>query len=790
MNILRCEFIGEAVRVKNILLFFFLLMPTIIFGQDINIQSLKSMNNEDLKTYLNRAQEEGYSLDQIKIIAKAQGLSDFEIAEFERRATELGLNELTSDLSTEAEGVSTSMFGLTENSEPEEAISPSEIIFGSSFFNNPNISSAPSLNLATPESYEIGPGDELAISIWGAAQNEYTSKITREGYLKIERIGPVYLSGLTIAQAKQKLKDRLSKIYSGINSNFNKVFFDLSLLNSRSIVVNIIGNVVGPGTYTLSSLANPLNALYAAGGPNENGSYREITVIRGGKEVHSIDLYDYFIKGALKSFSLRDQDIILVPSYKNRIFLSGEFKTIGMFELKDSESISDLLLYNGGISSRGVKNQVYVEKVDGLSKSVRTVEKKDFKEFILNDGDIVEAREVGDEIKNIVSIEGAVMTPGRYELNKNLSVSSLIESAGGFKQNALRTRGYIIREVDGFPQEAKTVDLEKALSLNQNYTLRNNDKLVIPSIEELSGSKSVSISGEINSGGDYPFFKGMTIVDLILMSNGISEKGSYEDITIYRSTYDETQLNPVETINLSLDEGYSNLSSDQNIELLENDLVVIRSKLGYQPKEFVSVSGLVKKPGNYALKSNNYSVFDLIKDFEGFLPNAELNGIKLKRKTEFEEIVDTEISLDEFLEIGLDIDKIIKSNGQLNEYNLTLKSGDEIIVPKADNSIEVSGSVQKPTAMSYKKGLTTSAAINAAGGFGLDAKKSRVYVVYQNGSIKSSKSFLIFRKYPKLLPGSKVFVPKKAEDKTKTSVGEIVGYTTSLVSIIALIKSL
>ena len=801
MNILKCEFIGEAVRVKNILLFFFLLMPTIIFGQDINIQSLKSMNNEDLKTYLNRAQEEGYSLDQIKIIAKAQGLSDFEIAEFERRATELGLNELTSDLSTEAEGVSTSMFGLTENSEPEKAISPSEIIFGSSFFNNPNISSAPSLNLATPESYEIGPGDELAISIWGAAQNEYTSKITREGYLKIERIGPVYLSGLTIAQAKQKLKDRLSKIYSGINSNFNKVFFDLSLLNSRSIVVNIIGNVVGPGTYTLSSLANPLNALYAAGGPNENGSYREITVIRGGKEVHSIDLYDYFIKGALKSFSLRDQDIILVPSYKNRIFLSGEFKTIGMFELKDSESISDLLLYNGGISSRGVKNQVYVEKVDGLSKSVRTVEKKDFKEFILNDGDIVEAREVGDEIKNIVSIEGAVMTPGRYELNKNLSVSSLIESAGGFKQNALRTRGYIIREVDGFPQEAKTVDLEKALSLNQNYTLRNNDKLVIPSIEELSGSKSVSISGEINSGGDYPFFKGMTIVDLILMSNGISEKGSYEDITIYRSTYDETQLNPVETINLSLDEGYSNLSSDQNIELLENDLVVIRSKLGYQPKEFVSVSGLVKKPGNYALKSNNYSVFDLIKDFEGFLPNAELNGIKLKRKTESEEIQtlidkaeglnnDVTTELSEFIEIGLDINSIINSNGLLDEYNLTLKSGDEIIVPKADNSIEVSGSVQKPTAMSYKKGLTTSAAINAAGGFGLDAKKSRVYVVYQNGSIKSSKSFLIFRKYPKLLPGSKVFVPKKAEDKTKTSVGEIVGYTTSLVSIIALIKSL
>ncbi len=796
-----CEFVGEAMRIKNILLFFLVLMPSIIFSQDINIQSLKSMSNEDLKTYLNQAQKEGYSLDQIKIIAKAQGISDFEIAELERRATELGLNEMTDDTLIEMEGVNTSMFGLTEINETEETIPPDEIIFGSSFFNNPNISSTPSLNVATPESYEIGPGDELAISIWGAAQNEYNSKITREGYLKIERIGPVYLSGLTIAQAKQKLKDKLSKIYSGINSNFNKVFFDLTLLNSRSIVVNIAGNVIGPGAYTLSSLANPLNALYAAGGPNENGTYREIAVIRGGKEVHSIDLYDYFIKGTLKNFSLRDQDIILVPSYKNRIFLSGEFKTIGVFELKDSESISDLLLYSGGISSKGVKNQLYLERVDGLSKSVSTVEKKNFKEFILNDGDIVEAREVGDEIKNLVSVEGAVLIPGRYELNKNLNVRSLIKSAGGFKDNALKTRGYIIREVDGFPQEAKTVDLEGALSLDQDYTLRNNDKLIIASIEELSGSKSVSISGEINSSGDYPFFKGMTVIDLILMSSGVTEKGSYEDITIYRSTYDETQLNPVETIRVSLNEGFINLSSDQNIKLVENDLVVIRSKLGYQPKEFVSASGLVKKPGDYALKTNNYSVFDLIKDFEGFLPNAELNGVKLRRKVKVEEIDDLidniddgtkveAIDLDKFIEIGLDINRIIKSNGLLDEYNLTLKSGDEIIVPKSDNSIEVSGSVQQATAMSYKKGLTTSAAINAAGGFGLDAKKSRVYVIYQNGSIGSTKSFLIFRKYPKLLPGSKVFVPKKAGNNNKTSVGEIVGYTTSLVSIIALIKSL
>ena len=797
-NILRliCEFISEAVRFKNILLLFLLLMPLIIFGQDINIQSLKSMNNEDLKTYLNKAQKEGYSLDQIKTIAKAQGISDFEIAEFERRATELGLNELTDDTLIETEGVNTSMFGLKEIIETEETIPPDEIIFGSSFFNNPNISSAPSLNVATPESYEIGPGDELAISIWGAAQNEYNSKITREGYLKIERIGPVYLSGLTIAQAKLKLKDKLSKIYSGINSNFNKVFFDLTLLNSRSIIVNIAGNVIGPGTYTLSSLANPLNALYAAGGPNENGTYREIAVIRGGKEVHSIDLYDYFIRGSLKSFSLRDQDIILVPSYKNRIFLSGEFKTIGVFELKDSESISDLLLYSGGISSKGVKNQLYLERVDGLSKSVSTVEKKNYKEFILNDGDIVEAREVGDEIKNLVSVEGAVMIPGRYELNKNLSVRSLIESAGGLKESALKERAYLIREIDGLEQEAQTINLLASLNSTKTYKLRNNDKLIIPSLEELMSIKSVSISGEVNNPNEYPFFEGMTAVDLILMAQGINEKGSYEDITIYRSTYDESQLNPVETIVISLDKGYGNLNSKQNIELSANDLVVVRSKLGYQPKEFVTVSGLVKKPGDYALKSNKYSVFDLIKDFNGFLPDAQLNGVKLKRVSELNEIseligeAEEDDVLDEYIEIGLNVDLILKSEGSLDQYNLTLKPGDQIMVPKSDNSIEITGAVQKASAISFKRGVTVRKAINAAGGFGIDAKKNRVYVVYQNGGIRSTKSFLFFKNYPKLLPGSKVFVPEKDESVDKTSIGEIVGYTTSLVSIIALIKSL
>ena len=802
-----CEFIGEAMKIKRILLFL-ILIPTILFSQnvsdlkqDMNMKTLREMSDKEIKSYWMQAQERGYTLNQIKTLARAQGASESDLIEFERRVKKIGetdLKEEDDDL-VKTQNELTSIFGLKIDEKSEEEVDkPYSFVnlgvFGSEFFNNPNINTSPQINIATPESYELGPGDELAISIWGAAENEYSSEISREGYLKIERIGPVYLSGLTIMEAKSKLKDRLSKIYSGLNSNYNKVFIDVSLLSSRSIIVNITGNIQAPGTYTLSSLISPLNAIYAAGGPSDNGSYRDIKILRSGKEIHSIDLYDYFVKGGLKSFSLRDQDVILIPSYKKRVFLNGEFKTNGIFEVKENESVSDLLLYNGGIASFGTKSEIYIERIDGLGKSIKTVSKNDFKTFLLNDGDIIEARRVGDEIKNSVSVEGAIMIPGQYELLKNPDIFSLIKSAGGLKENALKKRGYIIREVDGFPQEVKTVDLERVLSLTENYTLRNNDKLVIASIEELSGPKSVSISGEINEGGSYPFFTGMTIVDLILMSKGLTEKGSYDDINIYRSTYDKSQLNPVETFTTSLNDGYSNLSSKDNIELLENDLVVIRSKLGYQVKEFVSVSGLVKKPGNYALKSNEYSVYDLIQDFDGFLPDAQLNGVKLKRKVindEVKELVgDLDDDIDDFIEIGLDINRITDSNGRLDEYNLTLKSGDEIIIPKTDNSIEVSGSVQKATAMSYRRGLTTIAAINAAGGFGLDAKKSRVYVVYQNGSINSTKSFLFFKNYPKLLPGAKVFVPKKSEKTNQTSVGEIVGYTTSLVSIIALIKSL
>ena len=764
-----------------------LLIPLIIFSQDLNIKSVMNMSDAQLMNYWESAQEQGYTIEQIKTLAKVQGVSDSDVNMLEKRINNFVLSP-GSNTSSDSEISQTSEFGVvTEQS--LEAEKESSIIFGSNFFNNPDINSTPQFNVATPSSYELGPGDELSISIWGAAENEFTSNITRDGYLKIERIGPVYLSGLTISEAKYKLESRLSKIYSGLKSNVNKVFFDLSLLKTRSIVVNITGNVIGPGTYTLSSLSNPLNALYAAGGPSDNGSFRDIKIIRGQKEVHSVDLYDYFVKGELVPFSLKDQDVILVPTYKNRILAEGSFKEKGLFELKENETINDLLFFSGGISSLGYKEKVFINRVNGLNRENKSVSIENYKNFKLKDGDNIEARATSGQLINTVSVEGAINVPGSFELEKNQNISDLIESAGGLREDAFKARAYLIREINGIPQEAETVDLNNS----KGYALKNNDNLFIPSLKDLTVDKTVTISGEIKEAGDYPFFNGMTAVDLILMSKGLTESGSNNGITIYRSTYDKTKSKPIKTINFDLNDGYKNLTSEQNIILKPNDLMIIREKEGFQGKESVSVQGLVNKPGNYALLNNNYSVYDLIQDFEGFLPDAELEGVKIKRIVNVDKITKNELEgldIDKYIEVGLNIKKIMESNGGLDKFNLTLKNGDEIIVPKTDNSVEINGEVQKPTAITYYPGLNASRAINNAGGFSSSAKKSAVYVVYQNGSVKTVKSFLIFKNYPKLLPGSKIVVPKKPETTSKTSVGEIVGYTTSLVSIIALINSL
>ena len=795
-----------------------MLIPSILFCQNINDlknKKLNDLNDSELLSYWTEAQKNGYDINQIKILARAQGVSELEINEFEKRIKSLNISNEDSKKELFETSSLTTIFGknIEQDDLDEQSLKIGDLpIFGSNFFNNENISPAPQLNVATPSSYELGPGDEILISIWGAAENEYISIISREGFIKVERIGPVYVSGLTVSEAKNKLKRILSRIYSGLNSSDNssfRVFLDLSLTNTRSIVVNVTGNVVAPDTYTVSSLASILNVLYAAGGPNESGTFRNIKVIRGGKEIKSIDLYNYFSSGKLETFSLRDQDVINVPNYENRVFVNGEFKTTGIFETKNDEKISDLIEYNGGIASFGYKDKVFIKRINGLNRKIEDVDLENFKNFKLKDGDIIEARLVTDSFTNLITVEGAVAVPGEYSLSNVENINDIIEKAGGLQDHAIKERAYIIRKSGGIEDQIISFNLSNA----QNIVPKVEDKIIISSKIDINRPKKVRIEGEVFEPRDYPFFDGMTLIDLILVSKGLTLKGDLNNIEIYRSTYDVTKKKPVKAYKVSLNSDLSKIDSTNNIKLSENDLVVVREKLGYQEKEFITVEGLVKYPGTYAIKDNNYSFYNLIQDFDGFLDDASLDGVKIIRQNALNDVLDLDdsdedknstnllgisskdslnikVEIKPFFEFGVDVNKIISSNGKDAKYNVVLKNGDKIIVPRLDNTVEVTGAVQQSSAVTYSKSLTTTGAINRAGGFGEDAKKNSVYVVYQNGNVASTKSFLFFNNYPKLKPGAKIIVPKKTNSKNKSSVSEIVGYTTSLVSIFAIIKSL
>ena len=810
---------------KKLLYIFFLLITSTIVSQDVSslmqkaaqnnpVQELEKMSDQELLSYWEQAQEQGYTLNQLKTLARAQGASESDLAKFEKRIN--GLSGSTKSVApVTIEDSLSSIFGITKDSEDEfdsdlEGESYTLPIFGMDFFkskpdsSSPN--SSPQLNIATPSTYQLGPGDEISISIWGGAENEYNTIINTNGFIKLERIPPIYLSGYSIFSAKKRIGNALSKIYAGINStseSYQKVYFDIALKNTRSIVLNIVGNVMTPGTYTLSSMTSPLNALYAAGGPNENGSFRNVKILRNGKTFKTIDLYDYFAKGVYPTLSLRDQDVILVPSYSKRVFINGEFKQEGIFELKEKETLEDLLVFSGGFSSFAYKNKLFVESISGVFKQIKTFDKTDFDKSFLNDGDVITANSVSDKFLNKVSIEGAVYLPGDYQIESVKTIKGLISAASGLKENAQNSRAFLIRKKNGIMQEMISIDLNNVLNKEKDISLSNGDKLIISNKEDLKEESSVFIKGEVNEPGKYPFYQGMTVADLVLSASGFKNSANSKQIDLYKLTYDPTGKSPIELKQASLNIDFSVNNETNNLTLDNDDMVIVRSKEGFkQKKDYVTLSGLVKRPGEYGVIDDSYSLYDLLADAGGLLPNASLNGLKIRRlnsfKEESEEIFNSLDSLNfekteikKFIEFGVDAKKLFETKGEDPRYNVILKNEDEVSVAKIENTIEITGEVQQPTVINYKKGLTVGQAIVNAGGVNDLAKKGGAFVVYQNGRVKSNrKYFLIFNSMPKLEPGCKIIVPRKVENPNKTSLGEIIGLTSTLASLAILIRSL
>jgi len=817
---------------KKLLLFVFILTSSLSFGQDFQglqtallkplkkaqnqVKSLDLLSDQELISYWSNAQKQGYTLNQLKTLARAQGVSESDIAKFEKRIKKLNAIDNSTKSENEISKVEndlTSIFGISKATiklEEKEDSYNGLNIFGMSFFKSfrslKSSTTSPQINVATPSSYQLGPGDELIISVWGASENEYTALVTREGVIKIDRIGPVYVSGSTILNAKKKIGRALSKIYSGINSSsesYQKVFFEVNLAKSRSIIVNLVGEVERPGAYTFSSMSSVLNALSAAGGPTENGSFRSIQILRSGKLYKTVDLYNYFVKGLYPSLTLRDQDVILVPSYKNRVFVSGEFKTTGIFEFLHNEKISNLISFTGGLSSFAYKEELFVESISGINKSVQTVPLASFQETVVRDGDRIEAKPISDKFINKVAIEGAVFVPGNYSIQDASTVFDLITLSQGPKEDALLSRAVIYRQVDGKESEMLSFSVSDILSKKTNLNLTPNDRVSVFSKNKIEDKLFVSITGEVNKGQKYPFYKGMTVADLILMANGIKSTASLISIDVFRANDINRGEVPFVSLSANLNKGFNALSLNKNPTLKQEDLVVVRTIAGVFSAEFVTIEGLVKNPGLYSLLSAKYSLYNLLNDAGGVLENAALNGIKIKRinlsKVAIQNALEKETDTlklyfnnnKKFLEFGVDVESLFKTKGQDPRYNVVLKKGDIISVPKVDNTILVVGEVgQATTVLSFEKNMRANSAIKRAGGFNNLAKKSGVFVVYQNGNIKSTKSFLLFNVWPKLEPGAKVVVPKKLPNPNKTSFTEIIGLTSTLATLTVLLRSL
>jgi protein involved in polysaccharide export with SLBB domain len=744
------------------------------FSQDINELRKKASNSTDseLIVFIQKAKDQQLSLADaekqlILIGGKAQEI---------KKLRDLWNKKIPVSSSSEIDDSEKieSKFGELNVFEKDSLEIKDEELkrFGSDFFKNKNIVEVPQLYVATPSDYRLGPGDELVINLYGASEITYSVQISRNGNVKFDKLGPVYLSGLSISAANKRLKSRLSKIYTGLNSNnpIEKVDLELNLQKARTIVVNITGQVEAPGTYTISGFSSILNALYAAGGPNEVGTYRDIKILRSGKVVHTVDLYDYFTNGIYPNIYLRDQDVILVKPYQIQTELVSGFKQLSLFEMKENETVSDLINLSGGLSSNAFKSAIFIERFDDFSKSIFEVDSNDFSNSVFVDGDKVSFKEIKEEnISGVVMIGGAVNLEGKFQLDNNKNVKDLINSAKGFSKDKLGKNVILYRNDRGLNNQSVSINIEKNSDLLT--TLNENDSLYIPSTKDILFDQFIEIKGEVNFPKEINFRYGLTITDLIIFSGGLTPYANKKDIRIFRNTSTNGDDEVTEEIIVELDD---NLTPNQYIALQPDDIVTVNTYPYRKENKFYNIKGEVALPGLYSIKRKNYSVYDAIKENIEFLNSASIDGISILRDS---------------IRIPVSGNKLL-SQGSNSKFNFELVSGDEINIPAKDKTATISGEVQQEGVLNIDRPINARLAINNVGGFNDNASRKEVYVEYQNGLRKATRSFLIFKFYPKVLPGSKVIVPTKNLDRQKTSVGEIVGYTTSLVSIIALIKSL
>lgn len=782
-----------------VLLFIFVsLITSGLKAQQINVDDL---SDAQIKAYWQKAREQGYTLGQLEIYAKARGMSSTQVMKLKDRIQSIQLKRNKKEIQQEKETFeeeTNQLFGLTGK---EKIITKKDPLFGYDFFNNPNISFTPNINVATPKNYVLGAGDEILIDIWGAAEANYVQRINKQGAIRLPGVGQVHLNGLTIKQAKSKINSYLKRIYSGIGASsgsYNKVYTAISLKSVRTVQVNIIGEVKAPGTYSLSSLSTVLNALYAAGGPTKNGTFRNIKLFRNGSLLGTFDIYDFLINGSEKgNFTVQDQDIISIVPFSNLVTIGGQIKRPGVYELKNRETFNNLLSYCGGFKPDAYTQKIVIERVNGKQREVKEISSTNFNSEILKGGDKISIHKIIDKYLNRVSIGGAVYRPGNYEFKEELTAKDLIKKADGIIKEAFLDRAILIRTHDETSKETVSFSLKNNLSEASKILLKSEDSLHVFRKDSITEKRFITINGAINKPQQFEYMEGMQIEDVIALAGGLKESADPSVVEVSRRLKDGS----FETLSEKF-----NLSTDDNFMLQPYDVISVRYLKGYTPQKSVSIKGEINFPGNYSITNKNERISDLIKRAGGLTKYAYVEGASLVRKMkdiqdikqakQIEDlskrdslIYDKEVLAKKEFKIGISLQKILENKEDFSKYDIILEEGDELYIPSEKQTVKVEGEVMSPALIRYEKGVTLTHYIDRAGGFSTKAKKNKVYVVYANGDTKSTSSFLFFKFYPKLKPGAVIYVPKRPEGK-RLSTQEILGITTGVATLAVLIQTL
>lgn len=748
---MRTHFIFQ--KAATLLLFIFFISTS--NAQDVKNVNVNTLSQEEIQKAQKAMLDAGLSEEEAIQLARQRGATEQQISDFRKRLSEQDTSKQNMYNLYEEPEVLPENEQETENSERTSEFDKELQVFGAYLFNNENLTFEPQVNIQTPKNYEIGFGDQLLIHIWGNSQNNYQLRVNNNGQIIIPDLGPVYVAGLSFDEAEKKIVKNLTSIYADMGGDNPGTFAQLNMGQLRSIRVNLLGEVVTPGTYTLPVTATVFNGLYLSGGPNEIGSFRNIKVIRDNKVEKLIDIYKLLVDAdPSDNITLKDGDIIFVPPVEKNVVVNGEFKRNGIFEIKEGEMLNDLVRFAGGFNAAAYTANTQIIRQTQSGQQIIDVAFNQLNTTPLVKGDTIQNSLITDRFENRVSIEGAVYHPGEYEWTEGLTLAQLINKADQLLPEAFKGRGLITRYNADRTTSAIAFDVKDISSGKQNIVLQADDEVLIKTHFDMKEQPYISVNGEVLDPGTFNWSKNMTLGDAIFLAGGLTEGADSTFIEIARrlSYRDATVLSDTigHVLIANISRGLQFGKNDAEMILQPWDQVSVRTAPNFRQNESVIISGEVTYAGAYAITNKQMRISDLVDMAGGSTPKAYLEGATLNR---FSEELGSE-------QVAINLQDIL--NNPKDSKDLLLKNGDRLNIPEFMQTVKIIGSVQNPFSITYETGRNAKYYVNRTGGFQQQANKKKTYVQYPNGETAVTKGF-IFKRYPNVTPGSVVVVPEKVE---------------------------